>query len=150
MASLTTHHLYPPFPSDLPTAALGSISLQQLQSSSAATDDSSKLFTACRDLGFFYLDLTTSQLGREILREAEALHALQQEFYALPHADKDEYGQHAVDPFFSYRWTACADGVEDCWGRAGRREMYSVRRSIHQRQMGCLAYTRTSLPASSR
>lgn len=127
MAGLTSHYLYPPFPSDLPTASLGSISLDKLQTSPPNEDESSRLFAACRDLGFFYLDLTTSNLGQEILREAEDIHTLQQQFYALPHADKDAYGQHVVDPFFSYRWTACADGVEDVWGRAGRREMYSVR-----------------------
>ena len=126
MSPLTAHNLYPPFPTDLPTASLGSISLYALQSSPPSLPESSKLFTACQTLGFFYLDLTGSDLGESILREAEDLHALQQEFYALPHEVKDEYGRDRVDPFFSYRWTQCMEGVEDVWGRPGRREMYNV------------------------
>ena len=126
MSSRTTHDLYPPFPTDLRTASLGSISLPLLQSSPPSLAESSKLFMACRTLGFFYLDLTGSDLGDSILREAEDLHALQQDFYALPHEVKDEYGRDKVDPFFSYRWTQCTEGVEDIWGRPGRREMYNV------------------------
>lgn len=126
MLPLTTHDQYPPFPSDLPTASLEAISLDALQSSPPSALESSKLFAACRELGFFYLDFNGSQLGESILREAEELHSLQQEFYALPHEVKDEYGQDKVDPFFSYRWTPCAEGVKDVWGRAGRREMYGV------------------------
>ena len=53
---------------------------------------------------------------------------MQQEFYALPHEVKDVYGRDKVDPFYSYRWTQCADGIKDMWDRPGRREMYSVSR----------------------
>ena len=135
MAPLTTHNLYPPFPLDLPTASLVSISLRALQSfasppSSPESLEGSRLFTACLELGFFYLDLTGSELGESILREAEVLHTLQQEFFALPHEVKDEYGQDKVDPFFSYRWTKCPEGINDMWGRPGRREMYNVSRSM--------------------
>lgn len=115
----TTHHLYPPFPSDLPTASLESISLSRLQSGDAA--ESSKLFDSCRNLGFFYLDLTGCQLGERVICLAESLHELQQEFFALPHQDKDQYGRDKVDQFYSYRWTACSDGVRDAWGRPARR-----------------------------
>lgn len=127
MQPLTTHHLYPPFPSDLATAPLESISLHRLRTSDPFATECSNLFAACRNLGFFYLDLAGSELGEKIVREAEQLHILQQEFYALPHEVKDECGQDKVDPFFSYRWTACTDGVRDVWGRHGRREMYNVR-----------------------
>ena len=128
MAHLTSHHLHPSFPSDLPTAGLLSISLRSLES--ASTDEhqveSSRLFAACRDLGFFYLDFTGSQLGESIIQEVERLHTLQQDFYALPHEEKDKYGRDKVDPFFAYRWTSCEKGVKDVWGREGRREMYGV------------------------
>ena len=123
----TTHHLYPPFPADLPTAGLVSISLDELQSR-ASKSEAEKLFAACRKLGFFYLDLNGCELGRSIIREVEQLHVLQQNFYARPLEEKDEYGQDKVDPFFAYRWTACEGDVKDAWGRKGRREMYSVRR----------------------
>ena len=125
MPPLTTHHLYPPFPDNLPTAPLESISLFALQDESPS--ESNKLFESCKDLGFFYLNLVGSTLGESILREVEALHLLQQEFYALPHETKDVYGQDKVDPFFSYRWTQCLGGVRDAWNRPGRREMYNAR-----------------------
>ena len=134
MSHLTTHHLYPPFPADLPTASLESISLRNLQSQSSS--ESTNLLDSCRNLGFFYLNLLGSGLGESIIREAEQLHVLQQEFYALPHGDKDVYGMNGegMDPFFSYRWTACgsdAAQVKDSWGRGGRREMYNVSSHVH-------------------
>lgn len=120
-----SHEACPPFPSDLPTAGLLSISLGQLQENSSS--ESGKLFAACQDLGFFYLDLTDSDLGKAIIDNAEHLHLLQQHFYSLPHKSKDDFGQDKVDPFFAYRWTGCEGDVKDAWGRPGRREMYSVR-----------------------
>lgn len=117
----------PPFPSDLPTAGLVSVPLHALESSPPSSDECSKLFTASRELGFFYLDLIGSELGESILCEVERLYALQQEFYALPHEVKDQYGMDKIDdPFYSYRWTQCKEGVKDVWGRSGRREMYNV------------------------
>lgn len=125
MSSLTTHHLYPPFPANVLTAPLQSISLEKLQSISSP-NEASKLFESSRTSGFFYLDLVGSELGENVLGESEQLHALQQEFYALPHEAKDEYGQDKIDPFFAYRWTQCMDDTQDVWGRKGRREMYNV------------------------
>ena len=119
MPVITTHHLYPPFPPHLPTAPLESISLAKLETGDGL--ESLKFFNSCCNLGFFYLDLTSSELGESIVRDAENLHTMQQEFFALPHEVKDEYGRDKVDPFFSYRWTACQQGVKDVWNRAGRR-----------------------------
>lgn len=119
--NMTTHHLYPPFPSHLPTAPLLSISLSHLDEPS----ESSRCFSACQDLGFFYLTLD-GDLGRAIVDEAEQLQLLQEKFYALPHEEKDQYGRDKVDGFYSYRWTGCAEGVKDIWARPGRREMYNV------------------------
>lgn len=119
MFNLTTHHLYPEFPSDLPTAPLESISLAKLETGDQTV--CSKFFDSCRNLGFLYLDLLGSKLGETIVTNAESLHKLQEEFYALPHEVKDQYGKDKVDPFFSYRWTPCSGDVKDVWGRPGRR-----------------------------
>lgn len=115
VASLTTHDQYPPFPSNLRTAPLESLSLAALQRYSSTSTSFLHFFKACQELGFFYLDLTGSELGESILKEAEELHTLQQKFFALPHQVKDDYGRDKTDPFFSYRWTACPDGVKDVW-----------------------------------
>jgi isopenicillin N synthase-like dioxygenase len=119
MPPLTTHHRYPSFPVDLRAAPLKSISLDKLESGDDL--ESSKFFDSCRNLGFLYLNLLDSKLGESILSNAESLHELQQEFYALPHEAKDQYGKDKVDPFFSYRWTPCSSEVKDVWGRPGRR-----------------------------
>jgi hypothetical protein len=79
------------FPPDLRTAPLESISLSNLEAGDQ--DVSCIFFDACRNLGFFYLDLTGSELGESIIRDAESLHALQQDFFALPHEIKDKYGR---------------------------------------------------------
>jgi len=71
--------MLPPFPDDLPTAPLDSISLSALEDVSFPSAESLKLFESCRDIGFFYLACTGSQLGESILREKEKLHALQQQ-----------------------------------------------------------------------
>jgi len=71
--------MLPPFPDNLPTAPLDSISLAALEDVSSPSAESLKLFESCRDVGFFYLDCTGSQLGDSILREKEELHVLQQQ-----------------------------------------------------------------------
>ena len=91
-ADITTHHLDPPFPSEVPTASLEAISFNALQQSPVSSLESSKLSAASRNLGFFYLNFVGSELGEIILREVEALHLLQQEFYSFDHEVKDEYG----------------------------------------------------------
>ena len=121
---MLSHGDYPAFPDDVPTAPLLSISLRELDSD--AGEASNRLFQACQDFGFFYLDLQGFDLGEAILRESEELHTLQQVFFDIPHHEKDVFGRDKVDPFFSYRWSACRDGVRDHLDRPGRREMYSV------------------------
>lgn len=136
MSLLTTHHLYPDFPADLPTAPLKSISLAKLE----AGDESTSLafFNACRNLGFFYLDFTGSELGEHIISDVERLHTLQQKFYALPHEVKDQYGRDKVDGFYSYRWTACHGEVKDLWNRPGRRVSLSKPLQIYKDLDQCL------------
>ncbi len=125
---ITAHDACPAFSSNLPTAPLASISLKALQADDGSSHETSRLFEACRTLGFFYLDLSYSDLGESILQCSEQLLVLSERFYSLPHEDKDELGQDKVDPFFAYRWSPCVDGVRDIWGRPGRKEMYSVSR----------------------
>ena len=58
--------LLPPFPLDILTAPLHRLSLANLRSS---PDESNRLFSAAKDLGFFYLDLRGDPLGeRRALR----------------------------------------------------------------------------------
>lgn len=94
MAHLTSHHTLPPFPNDVKTAPLVSISLTKLEAGDPA--ESSAFFRACKQLGFFYLEMTGSTLGESIVREAEQLNEVQKEFFKLPNKVKDVYGRPHV------------------------------------------------------
>ncbi len=123
MAPATTHHLYPPFPAELPTAPLVSVSLAKLKASDGA--ESKAFFDACRSLGFFYLDTTGSPLGCSLVAEAERLNDLQARFFKMPNHEKEEYAREKVDPFFGYRHGDLGTCHDD--GTPKRNESYNVR-----------------------
>jgi len=119
----TSHHTYPQFASSLPTAPLVSISLSALESSISNATASNALYTAAKDLGFFYLSLEGSELGETIVAQAEQLHAVQKQFHALPNEVKEEYLREKIDKFFGYR---ILGGWEQPDGSVGRNENYNV------------------------
>lgn len=122
----TTHHLYPAFPSNIPTAPLVSISLRKLQANDEA--ESAAFFKAAREYGFFYMKLDDSELGESIIDGAEQLQTLQQEFFKRPHEEKEEFARVKIDPFFGYRKTELK--WKDDEGRVMRNEMYNVSLSL--------------------
>jgi isopenicillin N synthase-like dioxygenase len=123
MASqLTSHHTLPAFPSDIKTAPLVSVSLAALEAGDKAASDA--FFAACKDLGFFYLDMLGSALGEKIVRGAEELNAVQKVFFQLPHEVKEKYGREVLNPFYAYRHTKL--GVEGEDGVELRKEDYNV------------------------
>lgn len=60
-----------PFPKNVPTAPLLRISLSKL--SNHDEEESKRFFEACKDLGFFYLDLGGTLEGQSILKDANNL-----------------------------------------------------------------------------
>jgi isopenicillin N synthase-like dioxygenase len=122
MPNLTSHHLLPPFPDDIKTAPLGSVSFKNLENGDLPA--STALFKACKELGFFYLDLFGSELGEKIIEESEKLNTLQKEFFELPNEVKDVYGRPHLHPFYAYRYTEL--GVEGEDGVPLRGENYNV------------------------
>lgn len=120
--ALTSHHKLPPFPSDIRTAPLVSISLAKLEDGDVATSEA--LFQACKDLGFFYLDMLGSKLGEKIVAQAEQLNAVQEKFWAMSNEDKDQYGRDKVHDFFAYRYSETAEKGEN--GASLRNENYNV------------------------
>jgi isopenicillin N synthase-like dioxygenase len=121
MPPSTSHHTLPAFPPELATAPLVSLSLAKLEVSESA--ESTRLFQACKDLGFFYLDMLGSSLGETIVQQAEDLNKLQTEFFSLDYTVKDQYGRDKIDPFFAYRF-ASAGVTHD--GKELRNESYNV------------------------
>src|SRR5690349_11119634 len=81
---------YPPFPNDLPTAPLVKISLEKLVQDVDSERD--LLFEACRHIGFFYLDLHNTFLGKTLENSSEELGRLAEKtFLSLSQSEKDRY-----------------------------------------------------------
>ncbi|KAH8812925.1 hypothetical protein F5884DRAFT_318708 [Xylogone sp. PMI_703] len=124
MAPETCHHLYPPFPEDLTTAPLVSISLAKLEANDEA--ESKAFFEAAKKLGFFYLSTEGSQLGETLVSQAEQLHRVQKEFHDLSNSEKELYAREKIDEFFGYRFGEIGEKRDD--GTRARNETYNMRK----------------------
>lgn len=71
MASEKLFENIPPFPDDIPTAPIASISLSALRSGDEST--ARNLLEACQKLGFFLLDLRGDALGETLVTEIDQL-----------------------------------------------------------------------------
>lgn len=114
--------MLPSFSNDIKTAPLVSVKFEDLEKGDR--DASAALFKACKELGFFYLDLLGSELGEKIVAEAERLNKVQQEFFRLPSEVKDVYGRPHLHPFYAYRYNELAIKGEN--GVPLRGESYNV------------------------
>ena len=70
----------PAFPDDIPTAPLVHLSLSKLLSYDR--EESSRFFSVCKSLGFFYLQLDTPS-GRALDGEAERLFTIGEQLFFL-------------------------------------------------------------------
>ena len=139
MAPQTSHHTLPPFAEGVETAPLVSISLAKLEANDA--DEQEAFWKASKELGFFYMSMEGSQLGEQIVAEAEKLHKLQKEFAHLPNEVKEsvarvKFEKEGLDSFFGYRLfseTPDANGVPQ------RDENYNVSRVSDL--VACLLHT---------
>lgn len=87
----------PTFPNDVPTAPLLRISLKKLLNNDQ--DESSHFFTACKDLGFFYLDLSGTRRGQSMLEDVDKLFDVGKELYDMPLEEKQKYNVSAATSF---------------------------------------------------
>ncbi|KAF1955016.1 Clavaminate synthase-like protein [Byssothecium circinans] len=94
MASTAQFHDYPPFPEDVPTAALPKISLAKLLANQV--DESKALFESCCSIGFFLLDLSGHEIGEALVQDVDSLLELAKQTMALPEDEKMKY--HAKPP----------------------------------------------------
>jgi isopenicillin N synthase-like dioxygenase len=79
----------PAFPLDLPTKTLERVSFAGLHSGNTA--DAEILYDACTTDGFFLLDLTDSEQGREFIATVDAMFKLQEAFFKLDLDVKKQY-----------------------------------------------------------
>ena len=76
----------PAFPENLPVIRLTRISLSKLLADD--TEESTRLFQASKNLGYFLIDLDDHPCGQLILRQTEDALALSKEFCALEQDEK--------------------------------------------------------------
>lgn len=88
----------PSFPSGLKTANLESISLNALENDSSS--EGARLFDACRQYGFFYLNLEATATGQELLEVVGKLFPLSKEVFELSQEEKQQYDLKDKGLFF--------------------------------------------------
>lgn len=115
----------PPFPNDVPTAPLLTLSLSKLQQHDP--EETARLTRACEDLGFFYLDLRGT--GDKVLEEASQLFDLAEDLYDLSLDEKLKYDFMHKGSYFGYKGYGA--NVVDRSGRTDRNEFYNVSIDLH-------------------
>ena len=83
----------PSFPEDVAVANLSKLTLSKLLEHDVA--ESEQLYRACKDTGFFLLDLTDSSIGEIMLDNAESIFQLSEELF---NHDKDELDKFPFVP----------------------------------------------------
>ena len=79
----------PSFPSDLPAQVLECVSYAGLQNKSS--NETEKLYHACKTDGFFLLDLMDSEQGRKFIATVDDMFMIQDKFFKLDHDTKMQY-----------------------------------------------------------
>ena len=89
MPHFTEFNSKPPFPNDVPVAKLEYVSLANLRT--GERKESEALFRACKNDGFFLLDLRGDKQGETILDEAGKLFDMGKTLFDLPYETKMEF-----------------------------------------------------------
>ncbi|KAH7390407.1 hypothetical protein BKA64DRAFT_679158 [Cadophora sp. MPI-SDFR-AT-0126] len=120
-ASELTFTSLPPFPSTIPTAPLHRLSLQKLR---ADPEESARLFSSSKDLGFFYLDLRGDKEGESLLQDADELFTLAPKLYDLGREELSKYDYKSKGSYMGYKGFGSA--VVDEKGNLDRNEFYNI------------------------
>lgn len=95
-----TPNLYPPFPEDVPTVELQTITLSKLLEGDVVEKD--RVFKQCVGRGFFYLALDGCETGETILRGADQIALTGERVFKLPLEEKMQYKM--VKTLFGYKF----------------------------------------------
>ncbi|GLA06205.1 hypothetical protein AnigIFM60653_006731 [Aspergillus niger] len=115
----------PPFPANAPTINLPILTFSQLQSGNPI--EAEKLFAACREWGFFLLDLHDSADGRTLLHDAETMFDLDTELFSLDRSTLDQYAYNAPKDLTGYKRMGALK-TDD--GKLDHMHLYSITRTI--------------------
>jgi isopenicillin N synthase-like dioxygenase len=91
----------PPFPNNLPLAPIAIISHAKLLEGDH--DEAVRLLTAAKTHGFWYLKLQDTPQGKAFLAEADQLHAVAKEAFALPLHEKLPHALERGVSLFGYK-----------------------------------------------
>ena len=97
MASSKLFASIPPFPADVPTTPLYTISLAQLRANHATAADT--IFKAAQELGFFLLDLRGDDVGDALISTIDGLFEAGVDIFNLPASVKKEFEHDAPRSF---------------------------------------------------
>lgn len=112
----------PEFPDTVPTAPLLRLSFKDLVNGDV--NESDKLFKVCKELGFFYLDLRGIEEGESILKDADALFQVSEQFFNLDVDEKLKYDFSAKGTYFGYKRLGA--NYVDKVGNLDRHEFYNI------------------------
>ncbi|OTB03858.1 hypothetical protein M426DRAFT_73754 [Hypoxylon sp. CI-4A] len=115
-----TPDLYPPFPDNVPTVDLQTISLAKVLDGDAAEQD--RVFEACIGRGFFYLDLSNCETGETILHGADQIALAGERFFQQPLDEKMK--QNMGKNLFGYKYAGAT--VTDRAGTKDTAEFFCV------------------------
>ncbi|KAE8391965.1 hypothetical protein BDV23DRAFT_182084 [Aspergillus alliaceus] len=122
---MNTHDNFPgipPFPNDVPTAPLFRLSLSKLQAHDEA--EVTRLMQACRDIGFFYLNLQDSDAGISILKDTDDLFQTGKSLFDLSLSEKQKYDFSSQNSYSGYKAQGAA--LADRQGNRDRNEFYNA------------------------
>ncbi|KIX92182.1 uncharacterized protein Z520_12063 [Fonsecaea multimorphosa CBS 102226] len=91
----------PPFPTDVRTAPIATISLAKILGRDP--EETQKVLKACQTYGFFYLDLTDAPTGKTLLSESEELLNLSAEAFNLSDEEKQEFALQKGVSLYGYK-----------------------------------------------
>ena len=111
-----------PFPEDVECAPLVTISLCLLLAGDAS--EHARLYSASKDLGFFYLDLSGCEEGEGLLDSANSLFDVAKDFFNLPQSTKQQYDFAEQAKYYGYKGVGAE--VIDGKGTLDRNEIYNI------------------------
>ncbi|OTB10749.1 hypothetical protein K445DRAFT_69690 [Daldinia sp. EC12] len=115
-----TPELYPPFPSDVPTVSLETITLSKLLNGDTAEQD--RVFDSCVGRGFFYLELDGCTEGDIIRQGAEHIALAGERVFRLPLTEKMNYKM--AKSLFGYKYAGAT--ITDKAGTPDTAEFFNV------------------------
>ncbi|KAI1170959.1 Clavaminate synthase-like protein [Nemania sp. FL0916] len=101
MASEALFKDIPPFPQDVPTAPMPTISFRSLRDRNDEVEED--VLKACKDVGFFLLDLREDELGTRLINEIDQLFLICQETMNLPDDIKEQHLNDIPRSFLGFK-----------------------------------------------